>query len=212
MDAGLLPVKRFDRAKQRLGEHFDAAERVSLAEAMLSDAFELCAAADFLSWWVVSDEATVLKRAQSLGFETVDDHGADLNAALRDAATTIARAGARSVAIVPVDIPLADASDLRDLVDTGGTSDLVIVPSRRDGGTNALFMRPPDLIAPMFGPSSLQRHIEAADSRGLRCSILSLSRLALDIDTIDDIDDFLDNPLAAGTRTREVLVGLRVRD
>jgi 2-phospho-L-lactate guanylyltransferase len=90
------------------------------------------------------------------------------------------------VTVLPVDIPLATAEDVRDLVDTGATSDVVLAPARVDGGTNALYLSPPDAIPPRFGPASLRVHIGDAEAARLRCSILDLSRLALDLDTVED--------------------------
>ena len=82
------------------------------------------------------------------------------------------------------------------------------MPSR-DGGTNGLYLGPPDVMTPLFGPGSLRAHIEEAERRGIRCSILSLPRVELDIDTIEDVDAFLAIPKHAGSRTNEVLVRLR---
>jgi 2-phospho-L-lactate guanylyltransferase (CobY/MobA/RfbA family) len=97
-----------------------------------------------------------------------------------------------------------------DVLDTGATSDLVVVPSRADGGTNALYMTPPDLIEPQFGPGSLAAHVREAEERKLRCSILPLERLVLDIDTIEDVDAFVQvTESGQGGRTGELLRQLR---
>jgi 2-phospho-L-lactate guanylyltransferase (CobY/MobA/RfbA family) len=112
--------------------------------------------------------------------------------------------------VVPCDVPLAFKGDLVDLLDTGATSDVVVVPSERDGGTNGLYLNPPDLFAPRFGEGSLRRHIEIAEQKAVRCALLSLPRLALDIDTIEDVREFLAKPAHAASRTRDVLGGLVV--
>lgn len=207
MNAGLLPVRRFEDAKQRLASDFDAPARAEIARALFADALELCARVDFLRWWVVSDDAEVLAVAAGRGHETVRDEGSGLNDAVALAVADIVDRGAVSVAIVPSDVPLARPSDIEDVVDTGATSDVVLVPSDGDSGTNGLYMAPPDVLAPRFGPASLSAHAEAAAERGLRCSLLPLSRLALDIDTVDDVDVFLTR--SEGGRTAEVLRRLR---
>ena len=209
MDAGLLPVKALDRAKARLGPGFDAEQRREIAAALLDDALALCLSVDVLQWWVVSDDREVLARARDAGLKTVDDPGSGLNDAIAVAVDAAAGAGAESVTVIPCDVPLAYKGDLADLLDTGATSDIVLVPSGDDGGTNALFLTPPDIIEPAFGPGSLQRHIALAERRGYRCSILSLPRLALDIDTPADVDVFLSRAGAFGGRTAEVLRKLR---
>jgi 2-phospho-L-lactate/phosphoenolpyruvate guanylyltransferase len=209
MDAGLLPVKRLDRAKGRLSGWLDPAERTALARALFEDALELCSSAPWLRWWVVSDDEDVRKIASGRGFETIADEGTGLNDALKLAISAIVREGAESVTVIPSDVPLAYQEDIRDLADTGATSDIVVVPSDDDGGTNGLFLSPPDLIEPRFGSASLKAHVDAAADRGLRCSILALPRLALDLDTIKDIDAFLERPAYGSSRARDLLTRLR---
>jgi 2-phospho-L-lactate guanylyltransferase len=205
MDAGLLPVKRFDRAKGRLSGWMDPDERAALALALFEDALELCSSTPWLRWWVVSDDGEVLTTAADRGFETIEDEGTGLNDALKLAITDIVNHGADSVTVIPSDVPLAYEEDVRDLVDTGATSDVVVVPSDDDGGTNGLYLKPPDLLAPRFGSASLKAHVDAAADRHLRCSILALPRLALDIDTIKDVEAFLERPAYGPSRTRDLL-------
>jgi 2-phospho-L-lactate guanylyltransferase len=211
VDAGVLPVKGLNRAKQRLGPLFDARERASIARAMLDDALALCGQVDRLRWWVVSDDAAVLERATRTGFGTVRDAGQGLNAALARAVEVVTGEGARSVSIVPVDVPLATKAELMDLIDVGETSDAVIVPSTRDGGTNGLFLSPPDAIEPRFGPASFAVHMRIAQDHSLRCSILESPGLGLDIDRIDDVVAFLDHPRSSRTATGRVFAALGPR-
>jgi 2-phospho-L-lactate guanylyltransferase len=207
MDAGIVPVKRLSRAKGRLEEHFSRADCTRIARALFEDALELCHAVEFLSWLVVSDDPDVIDTAASLGVGTFKDRGAGLNSALREAIAVLAEWGARSVTVVPSDIPLAETADLEDVLDTGAASDLVVVPARADGGTNVLYMSPPDLLEPQFGRGSLAAHVRAAGARNLRCSILPLDRVELDIDTIEDVDAFL--KVATRGRTAELLRAIR---
>lgn len=209
MDAGLLPVKRLDRAKARLAGSFDPDQRARVALALFEDALGLCSATTWLQWLVVSDDDGVLALAARQGLATLRDEGTGLNDALAMAIATLSARGARSVTVVPSDIPLAYEEDLRDLLDTGATSDVVVVPSEGDGGTNALYLSPPGLLEPRFGPASLKAHVDAAAERRLRCSILALPRLALDIDTIEDVDAFLARPAYGSSRTRALLQNLR---
>ena len=119
MDAGILPVKRPDRAKQRLADDLTDNERIEVTRALLHDAFELCSSADRYSWWVVSDDPDVLTEAADRGFTPVTDPGRGLNAALEAAIAAATQAGATSVTIIPADVPLAWKGDLQDIADTG---------------------------------------------------------------------------------------------
>lgn len=209
MDAGLLPVKALARAKSRLAPLFDGTQRRAVATALLEDALDLCASVDFLDWWVVSEDDEVLRRASDAGLKTVTDPGQGLNAAVQAGIAEAVVAGAESLTVIPCDVPLAYEGDLVDLLDTGATSDIVLVPSGGDGGTNALFLSPPGLIEPAFGPGSLRRHIALAERERYRCSILSLPRLALDVDTPDDVDAFLASAGEFGGRSAKLLRKLR---
>jgi 2-phospho-L-lactate guanylyltransferase len=208
VDAGILPVKSPARAKARLGAGLSDVARRSIVAALIEDAFELCRATPFLRWWVVSDDAQVRQRAGKLGLQTIADGGEGLNEALGIAIEAVTLAGARSALILSADIPLASPEDLRDLIDTGAISDVVVVPSERDGGTNALLLSPPDLMQPHFGPGSLSAHMGTAEGLGLRCSLLPLPRIGLDIDTGEDVDALLARGLSA-SRTYEVCRALR---
>ena len=207
MDAGLLPVKRLDQAKIRLSNHFDPSQRGALSRAMLEDALHLCKSVDFLRWWVVSDDDEVLETAAAHGLEGLKDSGRGLNAAVKQGISTAQTAGAASVSIVPSDVPLATREDLEDLLDTGATSDVVVVPSRSDGGTNGLYLAPPDALEPRFGIWSLRAHLDMAERLSLRCSVLNLPRLALDLDTVDDVDELL-RQTELPSRTSELLMRL----
>ena len=122
MDAALLPVKHLGRAKRRLAPELDAGQRREVAGALLEDALDLCGAAGFLEWLVVSDDPQVLSVASARGLETLEDPGAGLNPALELGIEHLGAGGARSLTVLPVDVPLATAEDLRDILDTGATS------------------------------------------------------------------------------------------
>ena len=186
VDAGLLPVKRLSAAKQRLADRFSESQRIELSRALLEDALTRCEQTSWLRWWVVTDDAEVEQQAANRGVGVVADPGKGLNEALAKGINTARSAGATSVTILPVDVPLATADDVRDLVDTGATSDVVLATARVDGGTNGLYLSPPDALTPRFGPGSLRSHVADAEAASLRCSILDLPRLALDVDTIED--------------------------
>lgn len=197
-------MKRLDRAKQRLSDRFDEAARRAIVEALLEDALALCESVSFLTWWVVSDDEAVIRAARARGLEVAPDPGDGLNAALRSGIDAAIAAGADSATVVPVDVPLAFKGDLEDLLDTGATSDVVLVPSETDGGTNALYLSPPAVLEPHFGPQSLRAHLHEAERKGLRCSILNLPRLALDLDTPEDADQIVERTRFPN-RTSEVL-------
>ncbi len=207
MDAGVIPVKSLRDAKSRLAGRFDEGTRIDLARALLRDALELAVATPSLEWFVVTSDEEAAASAGDAGLEVIDEDGRGLNEALETAARVANERAAGSLTVVPCDVPLATPYDLGDLLDTGATSDVVVVPAGNDGGTNGLYLSPPNLIQPRFGPSSLDAHIALAEKQGFRCTILALPRLALDIDTPEDVDRFLAHPRALETHTGRFLQG-----
>ena len=67
-----------------------------------------------------------------------------------------------------------------------------IVPDRHGTGTNALLLRPPDSLVPAFGPGSCQRHQDAARSEGTVGEVRDVPSLALDVDTLEDLQALRD--------------------
>jgi 2-phospho-L-lactate guanylyltransferase len=208
VQAGLLPVKALSRAKGRLAPPFDGSERARVARALLVDALRLCGSVPELRWWVVTDDEEVRALAEASDLAALPDDDGNLNGALAQALRAIERAGASSALVLPADVPLARREDVLDILDTGATSEVVLVPSHNDGGTNALLSSPPTAIEPRFGPGSLAAHVAAAERLALRCSILALPRIALDLDTPQDVDAFLSSEAATG-RAADVLRRLR---
>ncbi len=65
---------------------------------------------------------------------------------------------------------------------------VAIAPSDARSGTNALLLRPPDIIAPAFGRDSFEAHLRAAESAGAAVQVVSDTVLGFDLDTPDDLE------------------------
>ncbi len=76
-------------------------------------------------------------------------------------------------------------------------AEMVLVPAH-GGGTGLLGLRPPEAIAPAFGPQSATAHRQAAVHAGRSFEVLDCPSLARDIDTIADVAD-LANIVDAGS-------------
>ena len=75
----------------------------------------------------------------------------------------------------------------RDAVDAAM---LRIAPDEAGTGTNALYVRPPDLLAFAYGEGSCLRHIEQARARGVRVDRVVRPGLGFDLDTPDDLQRY----------------------
>ena len=208
--AAILPVKRFDQAKQRLGEAIGASTRTTLAAAMFADVLAQIERATSLDEiMVVSSEPGVRSLADAAGATLIDDPAdkGQSHAALAGIARAAAKGFARAL-LVPGDCPLVDPGEL-DLLVRGSTDhDVVIVPDRHDTGTNALLLDPSGPFEPKFGPGSLTRHVEQAEDKRLQHIVTTVPSLGLDVDTGDDLDQLvlaLAGVHGRASRTRGVL-------
>lgn len=208
MDAAVVAIKQRTRAKSRLSSGLSDEQRLAVVDALAADTLVLVTACDFFEWWVVTDDEDVYARAGELGLKRLRDEGKGLNNAVEHAVAACLEAGAASMTVIPADLPLATPQALRDLTDTGATSDVVLVASIGDGGTNALYLAPPDVLVPRFGPGSLAAHVAEADRLGLRCSVIAEGDLVWDLDAPEDIAPLLRAAEGRTGRTLEVLRSL----
>jgi 2-phospho-L-lactate guanylyltransferase len=205
----VLPVKRFDDAKQRLDRDLSAGTRRALAEAMLADVLTALGGARGVDGVVVvTSEDRAAELARAAGAEAIGDPAQPgHSAAAAHGVAWALHAGAGRALLVPGDCPALDPGDLDGLLEAqeGGVT---VVPDRHGTGTNALVLAPPDAIAPSFGPGSRARHEEAASAASLPCVVAEPRSLVLDVDTAEDLQA-LRAALAArpggAAHTRELL-------
>lgn len=208
----ILPVKSFGHAKQRLAGLLGQGSREALAQAMFSDVLASLRRVKGLDAIAVVTADTQAESA-ARGSRVLVLHDAR-GSGQSDAATIGIRhaldAGFDRVLLVPGDTPLIDPVEIDSLLTRASADgcDAVIVPDRHGEGTNALLLRPPDAIAPSFGPGSLERHREAAAAAGLVHRVESLLTLGHDVDTPEDLaelGELLDQRRAIAPRTRGAL-------
>jgi 2-phospho-L-lactate guanylyltransferase len=185
----VLPVKRFEAAKQRLAAGIDEERRRALAAAMVADVLEAIGEARTIERLiVVTGDPIAQELAADAGAEVVPDpeDGGHIQAALAGIARAEAE-GAELVTLLAGDCPLLDPRELDRLLTGVPGSYVGIVPDRHGTGTNALVLSPPDAIVPAFGEGSRQRHVEAARKAGIPFGIEELPSIELDLDTPGDV-------------------------
>jgi len=185
----VLPVKRFDAAKQRLAGGIDDERRQALAAAMVADVLEAIGEARTIERTiVVSSEPVALDLAAGAGAEVVPDpdDGGHVGAALAGIARAEAK-GAGCVVLLAGDCPLLEPRQLDRLLTGVPERYVAIVPDRHGPGTNALVLSPPNAIVPAFGEGSCARHVAAAREAGIPFGVEELPSLGLDLDTPADV-------------------------
>ncbi|GAB4419076.1 MAG: hypothetical protein Fur0044_15290 [Anaerolineae bacterium] len=182
----IIPAKPLGKSKTRLAGVLPAAERVDLSRSLLQRTIGL--ARQVSEVVVVSRDAGVRKLAKAAGAWALVETGHDLNHALRQAADWVAAQGREAILVVPGDLPLLQPSDLAEMVRLGQRSPAVVIaPSQRLDGTNALLLRPPRLIEFAFGPGSFEKHQHAARIAGVEPVIYHSPTVGLDLDLPEDL-------------------------
>ncbi len=204
MRVALIPMKDLAGAKMRLADVLDRIERAEFALAMLSDVIAACKESGcFDDVVVVTADSDVCWHARELGAKPLAEPAtlSGLNDGLTFGQRYIGRRmGAGELVILPADVPLSRADDVRSVVEAlaPGEARIVIVRAR-DGGTNALAMRPVEAIPMRFGRNSADAHIAEARAAGIDAVELAIERLQFDVDAPEDVDALASLPVGAAT-------------
>lgn len=185
----IVPVKPFASAKSRLASVLDDEARAGLSREFLGHALAVLAQVPAVArTLVVSRDPEALALAAARGASAVAEAGAlGLNAALTLAARKAREGQAGAALILPTDLPLLTAADVMALVaEDDGQPRVVIAPDRHEQGTNALLLRPPEVMPFAFGEGSFARHVALAEHAGVRVKVCRLAGAALDVDVPED--------------------------
>ncbi len=188
--SAIIPVKSLATAKSRLAPSLTQHQRETLVLEMLQHV--LCVLRDselFEHVSVVSADDCVLKQAQIWGARALREEQSGHNPALHAAALREKAEGVSALLTISADLPLLSTQEIRCLFEQSTRYEVVLAPSRDGIGTNAILVRPPLVIPYLFGPNSFHNYIEAARQMHLSYTTYHSTGLALDIDTIDDLDE-----------------------
>jgi len=187
----IVPVKPLRRGKSRLSGVLSLEARTALNHYLLSNTLETLASVPEIEYsLVVSRDPAALTIAREYRARTVQEQGSpQLNIALTRATIVALSHSVQGVIIVPADLPLITAEDIREVVKRGVEPPVVVItPDRHHQGTNALLISPPGLIKYEYGPGSFQRHCLQAEKVGARLEICERRSVALDIDLPEDLE------------------------
>jgi 2-phospho-L-lactate guanylyltransferase len=124
-----------------------------------------------------------------------------LNQALRQATTWVVMHGGQSTLILPADLPRLQLADLKTMVEAAHSQPAALIaPCHRLDGTNALLLRPPDLIPFTFGPGSFASHQQAVRAVGLEPVIYRSPTVAFDLDLPEDLQQLKDETITGSSQ------------
>jgi 2-phospho-L-lactate guanylyltransferase len=185
----IVLVKDFASAKQRLGPALDPTSRRALARRNAERAVRAASAGD--QRLVVAGSQEVATMAKRLGAQVIlEPRQEGQNVAAKRGIARAVQGGAGAVLLLSSDLPLVTAKSVRELLKAAALVDApaaVAVPAVGRGGTNALYLRPPDAVTLHFGADSLESFRREAESRGVNFVIHQTDAMALDLDEPDDL-------------------------
>jgi 2-phospho-L-lactate/phosphoenolpyruvate guanylyltransferase len=185
----IVLIKDLDSAKQRLGPVLDPRARRALARRNAQRAIRAAAAGD--GRLVVTGSPEVVAIAERLGAQALlEPRQEGQNIAARRGIAYAVKNGAQEVVLLSSDLPLVTPKAVRELLEVGGRvapPAAVAVPALGRGGTNALFLNPPDAISLHFGDDSLAAFRRDAEANGVNFAIHRSEAMALDLDEPADL-------------------------
>ena len=202
----VIPVRSLSDGKRRLASVLAPDERAALVRRLFLRTLEAATAAG-PPVLVVSPDPAALALARDHGAAGLEEpRPVELNHALELAAREAATQGAGALLVVSADLPALETADLRAMLPLPGRAEGSVTASRnrtggvaRDAlvriapdeagiGTNALYVRPPGLLAFEYGETSCRQHLEQARARGARVEQVDRPGLRFDLDTPDDLE------------------------
>jgi len=192
--AAIIPVKTFPNAKSRLG--LSQEKTVQLCKIMLERVLESVSQSKIITKSIlVSKDECALQIGKR--FDTVqifEDIESGVNHAVSLADRYLLENGFDTSVVFPQDIPLIQPQDIVNLIrfQTMKTS-LLVVPSRRFDGTNALVRTPVNVIETHYDEDSYKIHLTTGKSRGISTSFVLISRIMWDVDNRSDLEFIMSN-------------------
>jgi len=183
----VLLMKDFELAKTRLASVLDPAARRVVATDFALAALSAVGPGAL----VVAGSEPAAAGAREMGNEVVvEETPSGQNPAARLGIEAAVERGANAVLLLSSDLPLIDAGVVDRLLswaDGLPRPVVVAVPATGRGGTNGLYLAPPDVIDLHFGDDSLVKFESDARDRGVRFEVYESPELALDVDEPSDL-------------------------
>jgi len=192
--AAIVPVKTFSKAKMRLNLSSEKTE--DLCKVMLNEVLHAISQSEQIEKIaIVSKDESAFKIGKKFGaIEIHDEKELGVNNAVSLADSYFLDEDFGATIVFPQDIPLIQPEDIRTLLDFHiMPRSVLVVPSRKFDGTNALFRAPVNLMETHYDEDSYKIHLTTAESKTASTALVLIRRIMLDVDEPDDLHYILKN-------------------
>jgi len=203
----IVPVKTFSKAKTRLNLSYEKTE--DLCKIMLEEVLQTISQSDIIKKIaIVSKDESAFKIGKKFGVaEIYDEKEQSVNNAVSMADKYFLDEGFDATIVFPQDIPLMQTEDIRTLYDFQIHGKCVlVVPSRRFDGTNALFRSPIDVMETHYDEDSYKIHLTTANNKSAKSALVLIRRIMLDVDEPEDLQTILKFSKPSISKTLENLL------
>ena len=189
----IIPIKKFDHSKTRLGSFLNSKERKELTKLLMLETLEKISSLQQKQVIIVSGERLepIDRFRDIVLIEENDLNG--VNNAIGLANRFIKDNEFSESLIIPIDLPFLSAKDLHDVIITSRKFEkgICIVPSKRFDGTNVLLRKPNLVIDTFYDNNSFYRHVKSAAENNVSIEIIKNKNLMIDLDTVDDVVEIM---------------------
>ena len=191
--AAIIPVKTFSNAKTRL--EISQNQKESLCEIMLEEILHTISISPNIEKTVI---VTKEEKAIEVGkkFDVViirDEKEEGVNSAVALADNYLSENKFDASIVFPQDIPFIKTQDIDFMLNYQAPPNfVVVVPSRRFDGTNALMRMPVDLMETHYDEDSYKIHMSTAKEHTLNVALVFVKRIMWDVDNVEDLNFLLE--------------------
>lgn len=203
----IVPVKNLEESKTSFSDVLSSGQRQDLTLSMLGDVLRVAKRIEKIDTAVVTPDEKVKNFVKDQSVEVISEPGVGLIRALEIALGDSVDSSYEEVLILPGDVPLLKGEDIEDILDLAVGERCVVITPSKENGTNALLLRPPNVIDLHYGGESFPEHVKEAREREVNLRIYRSDNLERDIDDPSDLIKV--ETLGKGTRTHSFINTLK---
>lgn len=191
--AAIIPVKTFSKAKTRLGLSSEKTEKI--CEIMLEEILHTLTISPLIDKIIiVTRDPRALEISKKFDVIPITDtEESGVNNAVSLADDYLIKNKFDASIVFPQDIPYMKTQDIEFVLKfKSDTNFVIVVPSRRFDGTNALVRMPIDLMKTHYDEDSYKIHMSTAKEITRDVSLVFAKRIMWDVDNLEDLQFLLD--------------------
>ena len=185
--AAIIPVKTFAKAKTRL--QLPQKAKDALCKLMFEEVLKTIIDSDIDTVIVVSKDKDAIEIGKSYDvIQIIDNNETGVNNAVSLADKYLANNGFDASIVFPQDIPFMQREDIDNLLKFSSSNSVLVVPSRRFDGTNALLRSPVNIMETHYDEDSYKIHLQTGRKHTRNTSLVLIRRIMMDVDNNDDLE------------------------